>query len=263
MTNAYIYTGDSLTVYIDNVDYNIHESHVNFVEIVEAVSDGDWDSVPDLIDVTAAINVYGQGSVHVVDGEVLYNGTALHSNAVDRVFSMMNLGLPVDPLLNFIENTMENPSYRVVENLYDFLEYGKLPITEDGHFLAWKFINADLTDCYTGKIDNSPGQVVTMDRNKVNEDANVTCSYGLHVCSKEYLPNTGSGYGNRVIVQVKVHPRDVVAIPKDYNNTKMRTCRYEVLQVWTGNNYDYDTPVVDTTSYYHNKRDASGRFVSA
>ncbi|EFW4639850.1 helix-turn-helix domain-containing protein, partial [Shigella flexneri] len=28
----------------------------------------------------------------------------------------------------------------------------------------------------------------------------------------------------------KVHPRDVVSIPIDYNDAKMRTCQYEVVE---------------------------------
>lgn len=29
---------------------------------------------------------------------------------------------------------------------------------------------------------------------------------------------------------VKVHPKDVVSVPYDYNGAKMRACRYEVLR---------------------------------
>ena len=31
------------------------------------------------------------------------------------------------------------------------------------------------------------------------------------------------------MVILKINPRDVVSIPTDYNNTKGRTCRYEVV----------------------------------
>lgn len=30
-------------------------------------------------------------------------------------------------------------------------------------------------------------------------------------------------------MEVKVNPADVVAVPTDYNGTKMRTCRFEVV----------------------------------
>ena len=52
-----------------------------------------------------------------------------------------------------------------------------------------------------------------------------TCSYGLHFCSEGYLRHFG---GDRVVI-LKINPRDVVSIPTDYNNTKGRCCRYEVI----------------------------------
>lgn len=34
-----------------------------------------------------------------------------------------------------------------------------------------------------------------------------------------------------VLLEVKIHPKDVVAIPTDYNQQKMRVCEYTVLAV--------------------------------
>jgi hypothetical protein len=56
---------------------------------------------------------------------------------------------------------------------------------------------------------------------------NNTCSTGLHFCSKEYLDHFG-GHDSRTVI-LKINPRDVVSIPADYNATKGRTCRYEVI----------------------------------
>jgi hypothetical protein len=100
-----------------------------------------------------------------------------------------------------------------------------LPITPDGHFLAYKKVKVDYKDCYSGTMDNSVGQVVEMERNRVDDDKDRTCSTGLHFCSREYLNHFG---GERVVI-VKINPRDVVSIPADYNNTKGRACRYEVI----------------------------------
>ena len=124
-----------------------------------------------------------------------------------------------------MENLMSNPSHRSVQELYGFLEKGELPITPDGHFLAYKKVRGDYTDCHTGKMDNSVGKVLEMERNAVDDDKDRTCSSGLHFCSKSYLANFG---GERTVI-VKINPRDVVSIPSDYNNAKGRTCRYEVI----------------------------------
>jgi hypothetical protein len=67
-----------------------------------------------------------------------------------------------------------------------------------------------------------------MPRNAVDEDKERTCSYGLHFCSIQYLPSFSDSDGGKTMI-VKINPKDVVAIPADYNNTKGRTCRYEVV----------------------------------
>ena len=41
----------------------------------------------------------------------------------------------------------------------------------------------------------------------------------------EYLASFG---GERTVI-VKINPRDVISIPSDYNNSKGRACRYEVI----------------------------------
>jgi hypothetical protein len=66
-----------------------------------------------------------------------------------------------------------------------------------------------------------------MPRNQVNEDPNQTCSYGLHVANFDYASGFGSGH----MLEVEVHPADVVAIPVDYNQAKMRVCKYKVIGV--------------------------------
>jgi hypothetical protein len=56
----------------------------------------------------------------------------------------------------------------------------------------------------------------------------------LHVCSQSYLGHFG---GDRVIV-CKINPKDVVSVPADYNNAKMRVCRYEVVSELKDEEYD-------------------------
>jgi hypothetical protein len=105
------------------------------------------------------------------------------------------------------------------------LEKNNLPITPDGYFLAYKKVRANYLDVHSGTMDNSPGRVVEMPRNKVDDNQNNTCSHGLHFCSEGYLKHFG---GERTVI-VKINPADVVSIPNDYNQTKGRACRYEVI----------------------------------
>lgn len=181
-----------------------------------------------VINVKRAVQVFTQGAVKIEGDTVSYKGMEIDNGLTQRILDAMKAGKNVKFLINFFENLMLNPSRRAVNELYGFLQHNDIELTEDGHFLAWKRVNSNYRDMYTGKIDNTPGKVVEVPRNAVDEDSNRTCSAGLHVAAKSYLPHYGGGRG--VIVQVKVHPRDVVSIPVDYNNAKMRTCRYEVLK---------------------------------
>jgi hypothetical protein len=127
---------------------------------------------------------------------------------------------------------MENPSKRAIDELANFLDVGGLPITTDGHFLAYKNVRSNYFDIHSGKFDNSVGKVCEMKRNQVCDDKDLTCSSGLHFCSIAYLPHFSDASGGHTMV-VKINPKDVVSFPTDYNNTKGRTCRYEVVGEYT------------------------------
>ena len=141
------------------------------------------------------------------------------------MLDMFREGFSVTPLVLFLENLMQNPSNRSVTELYRFLERSNMPITPDGHFLAFKKVRDDYKDVHSGTFDNSVGQVVSMERNQVDDDKDRTCSNGLHFCSEDYLANFS---GERIMI-LKINPRDVVSIPSDYGDTKGRCCLYEVI----------------------------------
>ena len=70
----------------------------------------------------------------------------------------MKQGKPVEAMLRFIDNLYQNPQQFAIEELYDWMRGCKLPITDDGCFMAYKRVRDDFKDCYTGKIDNSPAR---------------------------------------------------------------------------------------------------------
>lgn len=200
---------------------------------------GDENKVKELLDVKRSIEAYGQGHVQFADGVVIYKGKPIDSYLTKKIIQLQREGFTIKPLLAFLENLMENPSYRARQELYEFLEYGQLPITEDGHFIAYKKVRDDFKDIWSGQFDNSVGAVAEMDRRDVDDNSSNTCSAGLHFASREYMSHYGSSSANKVVA-LKINPRDVVSIPNDYNNTKGRCCRYEVLEE-LGNSGDFAT----------------------
>lgn len=163
-----------------------------------------------------------------MDGDKLtFRGYPIHPSLSQKLEACLREGFGAEPFLRFLENLAQNPRRDVLENLYQFLEYGKMALDDEGHFYAYKAVREDFTDIYTGKYDNSIGQVLEMPAWAVDPNRDRTCSTGFHCCSFDYLPHFSHDDGH--VMVVRVNPRDVVAIPSDYQNTKMRVCRYEVV----------------------------------
>lgn len=169
--------------------------------------------------------------VEVRDSVVFVNGRSLPNLLSGRIIEYTNLGLSIKPLVEFAKRLYNNPSNTAVMRLFECLDHNHHPICEDGRFLAWKRVRGDFKDIYSGKFDNSPGKTPSVNRNEVDEDMDKTCSHGLHVASFEYASRNYGSNKSDVLLEVLVDPADVVAIPRDYNNQKMRTCGYEVVQV--------------------------------
>lgn len=200
----------------------------------------DAEAVEDsLLDILAqnAIDSYVKsedGKAFVKDGEVYFNGEVVNSVLASRIKECMTFGLPFEHMLKFMENISANPSYRSTEEFFDFLSNKSLPITPDGHFLAYKAIRNDWLDKYSGKILNNIGAKPFLPRNRVDDAREHQCSFGLHVGALPYVQSYGSKENGDRIIYVKVNPKDVVSVPKDYNAQKVRVCEYEVVGEYKG-----------------------------
>jgi hypothetical protein len=249
----HILTADGLTFMNNATPFSVANDHPKFTKLVELIRKGvlgedgvtyvpaTGDDLQNTYEeerraIQAAIHAAdGQlsDSLTIQDGILRYKGTALDTYVAKKLIEMAREGFVTNnPLVPFIEKLMQNPSRRAVQDLYQFLEFGKNSLTEDGCFIAYKAVRQNWTDIHSGTFDNSIGQVVEVARNEVDEDPDRTCSHGLHVCSFTYLPHFAHADGH--IIMVKVNPADVVAIPRDYHNTKMRVCRYEVIEEYKG-----------------------------
>jgi len=239
---ASIIGSNFIVVMLSGVTHTINADHAHYSKIREALKLKNYDEVERLINIKQSVINFSQGSVTVRDGEVFYGDMPLRGSVVNRILDMIRENFDAQPMLRFLNNLMQNPSKRAVDELYGFLEETALPITEDGCFLAYKKVRDDYRDFYTGKMDNSVGTILEMPRNQVDEDKDTTCSYGLHFCSLSYLPHYHGGHGRVMIV--KINPADVVAIPSDYNNAKGRAARYEIIGEHTSeHNEAFTSPV--------------------
>ena len=228
----YVLTGDSLSVF-DGPNYvEIGRDHPNFSKVANLLSDGgSFEEVKELTCIVSAISSASGGTIKIGDGVVYYNGETINNAVVDAIFDYQSMGLPISPIVNFLENLLKNPSKNSIDQLWKFVEHHKLPLTEDGCLLAYKAVRSTYMDKYSNSIDNSIGKVIKMDRNKISDDPNYHCAAGLHVGGLQYSgPEGWYSQNGDICVIVKVNPRDVVCVPHDHNSTKVRVCEYEVVK---------------------------------
>lgn len=262
---SHIITANSIVVFVGNETHTLANDHPNYLKMAQAIRDNDEEAVRNLVNLTSTINKVLEGThVSIVNGSVMYQGETVNPVMAEYILRMVREGFDATPAALFLQNLIGvaehsiqigvdpgsltpttltipavagNPSKRAVDELFGMLEGCRLPLTPDGHFLAYKKVrkpneNGDMFDIFKGTTRNNVGDKPSMPRNKVDEDKNRTCSTGLHFCSLEYLKNFGEH--DDPIVILKINPRDVVAIPTDYNNTKGRCCLYEVIGIHKG-----------------------------
>jgi hypothetical protein len=193
-------------------------------------------------DVASSVEHFCDGYVHVKNGTLNWNGIPMPELFTDRILDMKKEGFDFDSMLNFMCNLNDNPSDKSILELFDFMQNKNLPITQDGYFLAYKAVRPDFKDIYSGSIDNSVGEVVEVDRSKVDSNRNRHCGAGLHVGAIDYVTSYGginldshedndSDGGNQIVI-CKVNPADVVSVPSDARFQKLRACRYEVVAIF-------------------------------
>ena len=244
MSYPYLIQGSNIVVVIGNKSHTISKTHITYNKVLEAIKAQDWDSLPDIIEPKKVVLSYGAGNVSIQGETLFWKGKELNTGLSVRMIQMLQEGFPIEPMVNFMENLYKNPSKRAVTELYGFLEKSNLPITPDGHFLAYKKVRANYFDVHSGTMDNSVGQIVEMERHDVDDNKDNTCSTGLHFCAMSYLNSFG---GDRTVI-VKINPADVVSIPSDYNDAKGRACRYEVIGELNVDPEDAFTAPVQTTA---------------
>lgn len=238
MSCSLIKGATTLTVFVGGKPYPFDLEDEKSTRLIEMVKGGSSDEeILEFINVKNEIKSYCEDmkseGIVITDETILIDGVEISSSLANQIRRHYEDDLPIEPLVKFVQKVRLNPSYRIRNQLWLFIEAsqnsGGFTIAEDGDILAYKKVRADYKDIHSGTFDNSVGKIVEMERMNVDDDPNHTCSSGLHFCAYSYLSSYGSS-GNDKVMLVKVNPADVVSIPTDYNNAKARCCRYEVVQ---------------------------------
>ena len=214
---------------LDGNPYTIKKEQANWDAVRVAIFNEDWEGLAKLISPKIPIEQWAPGEFTVEDNLIFYDGEPIAQELNERILEMAESGGDPSYMFAFWERLQQNPSSRSVEQLYPFMAHQGIPIVEGGYFLAYKGVKDDFTDCHTGKVDNSPGVTNEMKRNRISDDPNHACHFGYHVGDESYA----TGFGARTVV-VRVDPADVVCIPYDCGQRKMRVCKYEVVGIYGG-----------------------------
>lgn len=221
MLNYHV-TNDTIVLNYGGKTINIASDDSRYTDVENCIRNGTLDRIPEIVEIERAF----QGSgVELRDGLLWEGQNPFPAELSQRILMFKDKKLPYKPLLKFWDNLKKNPSFNSRKMMFAFLEHNGHPLTQDGCFIAYRGVTEDFRDKHTKKFDNKPGSICEMPRQDVNDNPNETCSHGLHVACFDYA----KGFGER-LVEVKVNPSDVVCVPVDYNGTKMRVCKFEVIQ---------------------------------
>jgi hypothetical protein len=220
----YIILPQSLVLNHEGNTTTINKADGRYDQIIQKIKEGKLDEIIPLLSISNALSERGFEIIH---GLVHVEGEALPDALSQRVLDFYNNNLPFQPLLKFWSKLKDNPSFNSRQMLYKFLEHNGHPITTEGNFIAYRAVRSNFLDKHTGTIDNAIGNIVEVKRSQVDDNPNNVCSHGLHVATMCYAQNFASG--DDKILDVEVSPTDVVAVPTDYNGTKMRVCCFKVV----------------------------------
>lgn len=245
---GYMFLDNQLTLVVDGVSRDVDPGHPKYREIIAGMI-APAEETPEqeheraetllaLLEQTSTFDLKAAGAalnvnVRIEHGVIYIGDIPVHNTLTKRILDLQAAGLPYDSFLRFLQNLQLNPSAESREALYDFLEQGKFPLTDDGCFLGYKGVAhgtlrrpdgteyETLVDCHSHSFDMSPGKSHRMPREAVDNNRNNACGAGFHVGTQAHA----QGFGKEMII-VKVNPKDVVSVPL-YDKTKLRSCAIE------------------------------------
>lgn len=227
---TYIKTDGMLTIVLDGELYSISSDEPNFNRVYKAAVNNDEAFIRNYFESTKLIIL---GTVKVKNGiPVTEDGTEIVSrNELSNFIKllvkrgMISEDADIEPVKPFLMKILQNKFINCLTELYEFCEAGDFEITKEGNLIAYKRVNSDLTSCHDGTTQHAVGQYT--EEKEFDTDRTRTCSNGLHFCSYSYL-NCFSG---DTVIAVEVDPRDIVAIPDDYNFSKGRCRKYKTVAI--------------------------------
>jgi len=228
MIDGLLKTDEALLVSINGVLKTLSLSNETGQEALRLYRENKLDELENLLTMKEQ-TVKGLKGFVVNHGIVYINDRPLPELLSQRMVQARRNNESITPHINFWKRLCRNPSRHSVVELFQCLEVNHHPIMPNGCFIAWKGVNKDFTDTWTGLQDYTPGNSPEMERNEVNDDDHNTCADGYHVASYKFAVGWAKQHKGRLIMVI-VDPKDVVTVPTDGQFQKIRVCKFTSLK---------------------------------
>lgn len=249
---------------LDGETHTVQKDHPAWMNIVEELAEyalysGEW-TAEELAEFEAELLAQiapAQGisdalqklseRVSYKDGRILFDGDELDNALTEHIIRLLGEGKDAKrdgypAFVNFLEKLYTNPSKKSRKHLFHFIQANRITVHPDGDFIAYKGTQRDGKSIHAGYgivdgeefehdyLPNYEGAVVEIPRSRVDNNRDVACSTGLHAGAFSYANDFARGK----LFVVKINPRDVVSVPSDSEDRKLRVSRYVVLQAAEG-----------------------------
>lgn len=284
ISNGSEFSGASV-IFPDGNTYPVSSDHPKYAEIVASLLAGAEDEAA-IFKLVAPFDSIFLGLTALSDrvsrkGMKLFFDGDLLNNAIAKTIieSIDNEGYEKGTVwksyVAFLERLMTNPSVESRDHFYNYVESHGLTITAEGLVVLYKGVSptktpglyestqagvgvvkdnkGKVTEYDRARLPNAVGYEVSIPRALVDTNRNQHCSTGLHAGTFDYAKNT---MNTGVLLTVLVDPRDVVSVPNDYNNAKVRLSRYTVIGV-NDKEDAYKTGVVNVEDIATEERELS------
>lgn len=233
--------GQAITVLSNGEVYVASSERDDFFSIVERAKMGD-ESVIDMFEPAKTVEkkfIRITDRVTVSGGHLLFDNDRVPPSIEASVIRGLRDGTEDwAPLVRFMEKLYSNPNEHSRKQFYRWLETHDFSICADGDVIGYKAVEPEtllsvhsgqaIVDgvLVSGQIPNLPGSLIEMPRSEVTHDPSIGCHVGLHVGTFGYARDF---LLEGTVLLIKFSPTDVVSVPTDCSDAKVRVCRYRVI----------------------------------
>ena len=234
-----------VTAFIDGQVYTITNQRPQFDTILDKLRAGDNSVVGDFDAANFAQKAFHKVTdrVNIRNGVVYLDDKPVNNTIASVIMDYLSEGNDnALPLVRFMERLEANPSHRSRDQFWRFIQANGIHVDDEGYAVMYKGVNRTETEGVykssghgrafvngveqNGQIHTKAGDVVTMPRREISDDPTVACHAGLHCGARSYAESFAS-----VLITVRVDPADVVSVPVDSSDQKVRVERYEIMDV--------------------------------